>query len=391
MPKKKQAVEKEPIVKPRSSSVVKSAVKSQNKSVAKTKTQSEPQTMAELLAQTAYPIKGLRRGELVEGRITSISPREILIDVGVKSEGIVADRDYSLISDLLKTLKVNDKVIVYVVNPEDDNGHLILSLRKAGFDFKWKKLLEAKEKSEAVSVKGLETSRGGLVVDYQNLRGFIPASQLDISYVAKPYELLGQTIQAKVLEADSKNNRLIFSQKAVLTKEAEAKIKEKLSKIKAGETYEGTVTGVTPFGLFVNIDGVDGLVHISEIAWEKIYDPKEYFKIGDKVRVLALETDEKTGRLNLSIKQLTPDPYDKLSKLYSQEKILKGKVVKLTSFGVFVKLEEGIEGLIHVSKLPPDRELKVGEEIDCLLESIDAKRRKISLSLVLKEKPIGYK
>lgn len=347
--------------------------------------------MAELLAQTAYPIKGLRRGELVEGRITSISPREILIDVGVKSEGVVADRDYSLISDLLKTLKVNDKVIVYVVNPEDDSGHLILSLRKAGFDFKWKTLSEAKEKSEVVSVKGLEISRGGLVVDYQNLRGFIPASQLDVTYVTKPHELLGQTIQVKVLEVDSKNNRLIFSQKAVLTKEAEARIKEKLSKIKIGETYEGTVTGVTPFGLFVNIDGVDGLVHISEIAWEKIYDPKEYFKISDKVQVLALETDEKTGRLNLSIKQLSPDPYEKISASYSQEKIVKGKVVKVTSFGVFVKLEEGVEGLIHVSKMPPGKEFNVGEEVECMIDSIDSKKRKISLSLVLKEKPLGYK
>ena len=347
--------------------------------------------MDELLAQTGYNIKGLKRGDLLEGKITYISPREISIDVGSKSEGIVSERDFTLISDLLKTLKVGEKVTAYVVSPEDESGHLILSLRKAGFDFKWKALTEAKEKGEIINVHGLEANKGGLIVDWENLRGFIPASQVDISYAGRPQDLVGQNIQVKVLEVEQKNNRLIFSQKLALSKEDEAKLKKKLAQIKIGETYEGAVVGITPFGVFVNVDGVEGLVHISEIAWEKIFDPKDYFNVGDKVKVLVLEADEKTGRLNLSIKQLSTDPYEKLSKLYGQGKVVKGKIVNLTNFGAFVKLEEGVEGLIHVSKLPPEGEPKVGEEVECLIESIDSRKRKISLSLVLKEKPVGYK
>lgn len=352
---------------------------------------SQPQTMADLLAQTGYALKGLKRGEIVEGVITSVAAGEILIDVGSKTEGIVSDRDFDLISDLLKTLKVGDKVLAYVVNPEDESGRLILSLRKAGLDYKWKVLSEAKEKGEIITIRGLEVNRGGLLVDCQGLRGFVPASQLDITYTARPQDLVGQNIQVKILETDQKSNRLIFSQKMALSKEEEAKIRQKLAKIKIGETYEGIVSNITPFGFFVSLDGVEGLVHISEIAWEKVSDIKNYFKIGDKVKVLVLETDQKTGRLNLSIKQLISDPYQKLSKLFNQEKSLKGKVVKLTNFGVFLRLEEGIEGLIHVSKIPPGREFQVGEEVECLIETIDAQKRKISLSPLLKEKPVGYK
>lgn len=397
MPKKNQANKNKKASTEKKSPLSKGQPKLPSKIDLKTKpssrigSQNQPQTMADLLAQTGYALKGLKRGDLVEGVITSFAPHEILIDLGAKSEGLVSERDFNLISDLLKTLKVGDKVTAYVVSPEDESGHIILSLRKAGLDYKWKTLVEAKEKGEIVTARGMEVNRGGLIVDWQNLRGFIPASQIDIAYINRPQELVGQNIQVKILEIEQKNNRLIFSQKAALSKEDELKIKEKLSKIKVGETYEGIVTGVTSFGIFVNIDGVEGLVHISEIAWEKINDPREHFRGGDKVRVLVLETDNKTGRLNLSIKKLSPDPYEKLSKDYTHEKVTRGEITKLTSFGAFVRLGGGVEGLIHVSKIPPDKELKVGEEIECLIESIDSQKRKISLSLVLKEKPVGYK
>lgn len=348
--------------------------------------------MAELLAWSGYNIKGLKRGDLVEGVITSLAPREILIDVDSKAEGVVSDRDFALIADLVKSLKVGDKVLSYVVTPEDDHGRLILSLRKAGLNYKWKFLTDAREKSELVNVRGMEVNRGGLLVEHQGLRGFVPASQLEAAYTGRPQELIGQTIQVKILEADQRNNRLIFSQKSALTKEAEDKIRQKLAKIQIGTSYDGVVSNITPFGIFVNIDeGLEGLVHISEIAWEKITDIKDYFKIGDKIKVFILETDQKSGRLNLSIKKLTPDPFDKLSKLFSQEKPVKGKVVKLADFGVFVRLEDGIEGLIHVSKIPPGKIFQVGEEAECLIESIDSQKRKISLSPLLKEKPVGYK
>lgn len=390
---KKQSTQsqKNPISPKGKDSSLSASLKVQTASKLQVKTKVQPQTMTELLAWTGYAIRGVKRGDLVEGVITSISHREILIDLGVKTEGIVSDRDFSLIADLLKTLNVGDKVLAYVVNPEDEGGRLILSLRKAGLDYKWKAIDDAKVAGELITVRGLEVNRGGLLVDCQGLRGFIPASQLDVSYANRPQELAGQNIQVKILEAEQKNNRLIFSQKLALTKEAEAKIRQKLAEIKIGSTCEGVVSNITPFGLFVNFDGLEGLVHISEIAWEKINDIKDYFKIGDKVKVLVLEIDSKTGRLNLSIKKLLTDPYDKLSKLYDQEKLVKGKVVKLTNFGIFVRMDEGIEGLIHVSKIPPGQNFQIGEEVECLIEAIDAQKRKISLSPLLKEKPVGYK
>ncbi len=364
--------------------------KPQGQSTIKTSTRG-PQTMEDLLAQTGYQLKGLKRGELVEGFITRLSPREILIDVGGKSEGIVSNREIGLIADLTRNLKVGDKVNAYVISPESESGQIILSLRKVGLDYKWKRIKEIKEKEEIITVHVVEVKRNGLIAEFEGIHGFVPTSQLELAYASKPHELINKDIQVRVLEVEQKDNRLIFSQKGAIGEEAAAKLKERFAQIKIGETYEGTVFGVTHFGLFINIDGVEGLVHISEIAWEKITDPGEYFKVGDKVKVLVLGVDEKSARLNLSIKQLTPDPYQELSKKYSQGELIKGKITRITSFGVFVKLEKGIEGLIHISKIPPEKELKVDEEIECLVESINLEQRKISLTLVLKEKPIGYK
>lgn len=364
---------------------------SQKSKIPRATSKPEPQTMEELLAQTGYTLRGLKRGTIVEGILTRISPSEVLIDIGGKSEGIVLGRELGTIKDLLQNLTVGDKVSAYVISPEDNNGQVVLSLRRAGIDFKWKKIKESQNLKKAVSARVLESHSSGLIVEVEGLRGFIPSSQLDISHLAKGRELINKIIQTKIIEADQKTNRLILSEKAALLETTAAERKKTLAKIKIGETYEGVICGVMPFGVFVNVEGVEGLVHISEISWEKVTNPHQYFNIGDKVSVLLLGIDETAGKLNLSLKQLVSDPWAEAAKHFRHDQKVLGIVSKVADFGVFVKLEPGIEGLIHITKIPPERQLKVEEEVECLIEAVNLEQRKISLSLVLKEKPAVYK
>lgn len=380
---------------PRKAKSEKSEILEENKAsetslseVVSSDSQKEPETMEELLAQTGYSLHGFKRGSVVEGVVASVSNKEVLIDVGGKTEGVIIDKEMELMGDFIKNLKVGEKVTCYVVIPENDFGQVVLSLRRAGADMKWKKLIEAKESGELLTVRGLETNKGGLIVEWEGLRGFIPASQLDFSYSAKVIDLINKTVQVKVIEVDSKQNRIIFSQKVGLTPE---KKKELLSKIKIGEKYEGTITGTAPFGIFVNVLDVEGLVHISEISWQKVGDPKTLFKAGDKVQVLVMGINEDAGKLNLSIKQLLPDPWQMVAEKYVKDQAVKGKISKIMAYGAFVDLEPGISGLIHISKLPPDTELIEGQDVECLVESVDTATRRISLSLMLHVKPVGYK
>jgi len=356
------------------------------------KSSKEPQTMEELLKQTGYKLRVLKRGDFIEGTVSYLGPKTILIDVGGKTEGVLHEKEWDLVSDLIKTLKVGDKVKCYVVLPENDKGQVVLSLKRAGFEHKWKKMEDLKKTGEVVSVRGREVNKGGLICETnEGLMGFLPSSQMDVSHYGKAYELINRFIQVKVIEVDQKQNRLIFSEKQVVGIEKESAITETLKNIKIGEIYEGKVTGIVPFGIFVDVNGLSGLVHISEIAWEKVENPGKYFKVGDKVKVIVLGIDEKTAKLNLSVKQLTPDPWQEVAKKYSLNQTVKGNISRISSFGVFVNLEPGIEGLIHISKIPPEKELKEGENIECTIESIDSKKRRISLALIIKEKPIGYK
>lgn len=348
----------------------------------------EPQTMEELLAQTGYSLHGFKRGSVVEGVVASVSSKEVFIDIGGKTEGTIIDKEIELMGDFIKTLKVGDKVTCYVVIPENDFGQVVLSLRRAGADLKWKRLLDAKTSGELLTVRGSETNKGGLIVEWEGLRGFIPASQLDFSYSAKVQDLINKNVQVKVIEVDSKQNRIIFTQKVGMSDE---KKKELLSQIKIGEKYEGTITGTAPFGVFVNVNDVEGLVHISEISWQKVNDPKLMFKAGDKVMVMVMGINEEAGKLNLSIKQLLPDPWQQVAEKYVKDQTVKGRISKIMAYGAFVDLEPGISGLIHISKLPPDTELVEGQDVECTVESVDTATRRISLSLMLHEKPVGYK
>lgn len=378
--KSKLKNQKEASVKPE-----KSSVKTPSES------QKEPQTMEELLAQTGGLNLGMKKGETVEGTVLSVTPREVLVDIGKKSFGIIANWELEQVKDYAATLKAGDKIVAQVINPENELGYTVLSVRKTSTERRWTILSEKKKSGEDLEVIGLEMAKGGLLVEWQGLRGFIPGTQIDSSYSTNPATLLGKQIKVKVLEVDQSLNRLVLSQKAASLGVSPGLLKERLSKLKTNDTLKGIVSGIAPFGIFVDIEGLEGLVHISEIAWEKVENPANLFKVGNKVEVLVLDVNQDEGKLNLSIKRLTPDPWKNILDRYPPESTVKGKVVRIAPYGVFVHVETGIEGLVHISKIPAGEEPKVGKELECIVEKVDPIKRKISLTLVPKEKPVGYR
>lgn len=355
------------------------------------KTKSEPQSMEELLAGSPALVVGLKKGDTVEGTVFSVSGKEILVDIGKKSFGIVAEWELEQVREYASTLKVGDKIVAHVMNPENDFGFVVLSLRRASFERRWTLLTQAKEIGSDIEVSILELAKGGLLVDWQGLRGFIPSTQLETNLSSNPGSLIGRRIKVKVLEVDKSVNRLVLSQKAAALGVTPSVQKQKLDKIKTGDSLKVIVSGVASFGVFVDIEGIEGLVHISEIGWEKVENPEVLFKVGDKVEVLVLDVNKHEGKLNLSIKRLTPDPWKNILDRYPLESNVKGKVVRTVPYGVFVQLEPGVEGLIHISKITATEAPKVGDELECMVENIDPVKRKMSLSFLPKVKPVGYR
>lgn len=363
------------------------------------KVTSTPQTMEELLSQTGYNLKGTKKGDVVEGTITKVTAREILVDIGGKSEGVVMDRELEFYKDMLMSLNVGDRVTAQIIVAENDRGQSVLSLRKYITEKRWSSLEEYQKAGTGVEVVFKEAVRGGILVEYSGIRGYIPLSQLDSQYSKQLDKLSGRRVTVKVVEVDRESNRLVFSQRAAAEAEAFAKQKGLLDIINEGDTVQATITSVVPFGAFakfaVQKDGkeqfIEGLIHISEIAWEKVEDASSYVKPGDQLKVKIVSADRETGKVTLSIKQLLPDPWEHVLDMFEKDSQVKGTVSRVTPIGIFVTLSPGVEGLIHISKVAPGEEPKEGDEITCIIEDMQPDKRKISLSMALTEKPIGYR
>lgn len=391
------------------------------------KSSSGSQSFADLFAASASKVPSLRRNQEVTGTVVAVSPQEILIDIGAKSEGVVTGRELHAVGDMVSKLSVGDKVDATVLFVENDAGQVVLSLRKLSGERRWTDLEEKRESEEGIEVVALEANRGGVICDYLGIRGFLPASQLS-STPSKLTDLIGKTLSARVIEVDRSTNRLILSQKSTDKKDL-TEVLKLLAKVDIGETISGVISAVLPFGIFVEVetdketkrpasqakrgeqrDRVDketagsakvkleGLVHVSELSWEKVEDPTKMFTVGDKVEVLVIAKEETTGRLNLSLRQLQPDPFAQISQKYTKDLEVTGTVSKVTPYGVFVMLADptdkqgpSMEGLIHISKIPPDISFEVGQEVSCTVDSVDIKARRIALVPVAKVKPILYR
>lgn len=362
--------------------------------IASSASKSEPKTMADLLAIEGEKIKGLKKGEIVDGVVTEVASSIIYIDIGAKTEGVVLGREYEKQKDFIRSLKPGDKVKAYVGSTENDDGQILLSLRQAAGNFAWESFEEKMKSGEEVQVKGREINRGGLVVDSPfSLQGFIPGSQIGSIWQGKLDQLLGRNFSAKIIEVNREQNRLVFSEKLVSDADKIAKTAKAIKKLKLGDVYEAQITQVVLFGFFVQItvekEEIEGLVHISEVSWQKVDDLSKLYTPGSKIQVKVISLEG--GRVQFSVKQLLPDPWDEMEKKYPVDSKMSGKVMRLTSFGALVQIEPGIEGLVHISKIPPELIINEGDKIDVYIESIDKKTRRISLGLVLSQKPIGYK
>ena len=367
--------------------------------------------MADLLAQTGYNIPTLRRGQEVSGKVVSVNRSEILIDIGAKSEGIVFGRELDSVRSLISKISPGDVIEANVLYPENDAGQIVLSLRKQSDDRTWKEFEEKKLKGGSIKVTVAEINRGGLICEYLGIRGFLPAIQL-MKLPSFRQELIGKVVEVSVIEVDRASNRLIFSQ--TQPEENIKKLTKSFEKAEIGGKYQGEVMAVLPFGIFVEIDlgeskssakggqarvkeskfekdKLEGLVHISEISWEKVDDPKKYFKTGDKVEVMVISKDRNSGRLGLSVKQLLGDPFEKITSKYSKDQNISGVISKIMPYGVFISLSGGVEGFVNSSKIPPNDLWEVGKSVECTVESVDVKTRRISLIPVAFEKPILYR
>jgi small subunit ribosomal protein S1 len=360
-------------------------------------TQNENNEMASLLESEGAGIEFPVQGEIRNGMIASITPGQILVSVGAKSEGIISGKEYELIPPAdLAELKIGQEIPVYIVNPEDSNGNLVLSYVRAREEQGWAivdKMLGSKEAYHS-SVIGF--NKGGLIVPVGGLRGFVPASQISLSRRSEMTgdtpeqrwsKMIGQPIDVVVIEIDRERRRLILSERQASTETRESLKERVIDDLKEGEVKTGRVTSLADFGVFVNINGADGLVHLSEISWDHINHPNEVLKVGQEVKVKVISVDREKKRIGLSIRQLQSDPWDQKAANFQVGQLVEGTITRLTKFGAFARLADDVEGLIHISEISekriehPKEVLKEGDTVTLRIIKIDPGNHRIGLSL----------
>lgn len=344
-------------------------------------------TMDDLLAQN--DVKRFEAGDVIEGTISSIRKHQVWVDLGPQGVGVVMRREVGH----GQTLEEGQPVTVSVIDPEMDEGYALLSMRRAAKDRGWDELQRVFEAGEIVEVTAYDANRGGLLVELEGIRGFLPVSQLAAGHyprvsgadkdeiLQKLNALTNQSIRVRILDVSRKDNKLIFSEKEAVKDDMQARFAE----LKVGDEVEGIITGVIDFGAFVNVDGIEGLIHISEISWERVENPRDYVKVGEtvKAKIIAIDKD----RLSLSLKQMTEDPWLKEVKAFSKGDMAEGKITRITPFGAFVQISPSVEALVHVSEMgdddsvDPEKIFQLNEKKQFKVLDIDTEARKISLSL----------
>ncbi len=338
-------------------------------------------TMADLMAGVTD--QSVAAGSTINGKVLSVKKNEILIDMGPHGVGLVPRREIGF----GKKYNVGDEVVASVIDPELPNGQALLSLRKAAKERGWDEIQKVVEEGRTLTVTPYEANRGGLLIEFEGVRGFMPVSQLSTEHYPRTSDkdeilrrlrtMIGTELNAQIIDADQKGNKLIFSEKEAV----KDGLADRLTSLKVGDIVEGTVTGVVDFGAFVNVDGIEGLVHISEISWERVAQVSDKLKVGDKIKAKIISIDK--DRLSLSIKQTTPDPWLKEAEQFHVGDTVEGTITRITPFGAFVQISPAVEALVHISELGeggnPEKVFTQNEKRQFVILEIDADSRKIRL------------
>ncbi|WP_423828053.1 30S ribosomal protein S1 [Slackia exigua] len=335
-------------------------------------------------------------GDLVKGTVVQIEHDEVLLDIGFKSEGVIPSRELSIRKDAdpSEIVALGDEIEALVLQKEDKEGRLILSKKRAEYERAWISVEEKFKAGEAVTGEVIEVVKGGLIIDI-GLRGFLPASLVDLRRVKDLDMYLGTELEARVIEMDRNRNNVVLSRRVLLEEGRKNERAEILSKLTKGMRLKGTVSSIVDFGAFVDLGGIDGLVHISELSWNHVNHPSEVVKVGQEVEVEVLDVDLSRERISLGLKQTTPDPWIKLVESYPVGSVIDGKVTKIVPFGAFVELGSNVEGLVHISEMAPRRietpaqVVKVGQEVKVKVMEVNPDRRRISLSMKAAAEELG--
>jgi small subunit ribosomal protein S1 len=355
------------------------------------------QSMESLLANEDLNVDMPQAGEIRTGTIASIASSQILVSIGAKSEGIISGRELEQLSaEERETLKVGAEIPVYVINPEDENGNVVLSFRRAQEQISWENVEKMLEDDRVYDSKIVGFNKGGLIVMVGGLRGFLPSSQISAMRRSQAagdtpeqrwQKMVGEPITVRIIEVDRERRRLILSERAIST-ESRQSIKERvIDELEVGKVYTGRVTSLSDFGAFVNVNGADGLVHLSELSWERVQHPRELLEVGQEVKVKVINIDREKKRIGLSMRALEDDPWTSRVAKFSVGQLVEGVITRLTKFGAFARLEGDIEGLIHISEMAdhridhPKEVLKEGDVCTLRIVRIDTDQHRIGLSL----------
>ncbi len=345
------------------------------------------ESMADFMDQIDESMRSLNLGDIISGSVISVNNDELLVGINFRADGIVKKEEISEQDALVDLFRVGDKIDVQVVKMNDGDGNVVLSKKRADSIVVWEEIEECFKNNSTIFVKINEAVKGGLVSIIKGVRAFLPASQVSLEYVEDLSVYIGKSFDVNIIEFDRDKNKVVLSRKQILKDELERAKKGAFESLKQGMTISGEVKRLAKFGAFVDIGGVDGLVHISEMSWRRVKDPSEILKVGDKVEVEITKIDKQNEKISLRLTNIEQNPWDTIHDKYEENEIVDGEVVRLTDFGAFVKLEEHIEGLLHVSQISdekidkPSDVLTLGQMVEVLITKIDDVNQKISLSI----------
>jgi small subunit ribosomal protein S1 len=349
--------------------------------------ESSEMTMEDFLRTDEDAFGTPKHGDIVDGVVVRVDADEVLVDIGFKAEGVISGKELGFRGDPGSELSPGQELKVYVLQPENEEGNVVLSLRRARAETTWLEAAQKQESSETLEAEVREQNKGGLIVNVLGLRGFLPSSQVGRAYSGNLDGLVGQRIPVKILEVNRRRNRLIVSQKAAEDEDRARKREDLFSHLDVGAMVRGNVSGLTSYGAFVDIGGADGLIHISELSWDRVNKVTDVLQVGQEVEVKVIKLDRENNRISLSLRQLQQDPWERLMESTPVGSIVPATVTKTKKYGAFLQVMPGIEGLLHISELSWDHVdktedvLKVGEEIQVKVIGVDTARRRVSLSL----------